>query len=142
MMSKGRGGVKNLKKLMTSFMNGPLCDGRLSNCYIQCYYDDHCDQIISHCIAFLKNYLMVIAKFWKLGSSILPNWSVDVKQNLVNKTLYYNYTLTWTEAISYEKWANLFILTVGPWADVINGFTWKIIIVLKVRGGNGELKFS
>ena len=33
-------------------------------------------------------------------------------------------------------------LTVGPWADVKNGFTWKIIIVLKVRGGNGELKFS
>ena len=36
----------------------------------------------------------------------------------------------------------LHILTVGPWADVKNGFTWKIIIVLKVRGGNGELKFS
>ena len=33
-------------------------------------------------------------------------------------------------------------LTVGPWADVKNGFTWKIIIVLKIRGGNGELKFS
>ena len=33
-------------------------------------------------------------------------------------------------------------LTVDPWADVKNGFTWKIIIVLKVRGGNGELKFS
>ena len=30
------------------------------------------------------------------------------------------------------------ILTVGPWADVKNGFTWKIIIVLKVRGGHGE----
>ena len=29
-------------------------------------------------------------------------------------------------------------LTVGPWADVKNGFTWKIIIVLKVRGGHGE----
>ena len=34
------------------------------------------------------------------------------------------------------------VLTVGPWADVKNGCTWKIIIVLKVRGGNGELKFS
>ena len=34
------------------------------------------------------------------------------------------------------------LLTVGPWAEVKNGFTWKIIIVLKVRGGNGELKFS
>ena len=33
-------------------------------------------------------------------------------------------------------------LTVGPWADVKIGFTWKIIIILKVRGGNGELKFS
>ena len=30
------------------------------------------------------------------------------------------------------------MLTVGPWADVKNGFTWKIIIVLKVRGGHGE----
>ena len=29
-------------------------------------------------------------------------------------------------------------LTVGPWADVKNGFTWKIIIVFKVRGGHGE----
>ena len=29
-------------------------------------------------------------------------------------------------------------LTVGPWADVKNGFAWKIIIVLKVRGGHGE----
>ena len=29
-------------------------------------------------------------------------------------------------------------LTVGPWADVKNGFTWKIIFVLKVRGGHGE----
>ena len=29
-------------------------------------------------------------------------------------------------------------LTVDPWADVKNGFTWKIIIVLKVRGGHGE----
>ena len=29
-------------------------------------------------------------------------------------------------------------LTVGPWPDVKNGFTWKIIIVLKVRGGHGE----
>ena len=29
-------------------------------------------------------------------------------------------------------------LTVGPWADVKNGFTWKIIIVLKVRDGHGE----
>ena len=36
----------------------------------------------------------------------------------------------------------LCMLTVGPWPDVKNGFTWKIIIVLKVRGGNGELKFS
>ena len=32
----------------------------------------------------------------------------------------------------------LSVLTVGPWADVKNGFTWKIIIVLKVRGGHGE----
>ena len=37
---------------------------------------------------------------------------------------------------------DVFALTVGPWADVKNDFTWKIIIVLKVRGGNGELKFS
>ena len=37
---------------------------------------------------------------------------------------------------------NVISLTVDPWADVKNGFTWKIIIVLKVRGGNGELKFS
>ena len=29
-------------------------------------------------------------------------------------------------------------LTVGPWADVKNDFTWKIIIVLKVRDGHGE----
>ena len=29
-------------------------------------------------------------------------------------------------------------LTVGFWADVKNGFTWKIIIVLNVRGGHGE----
>ena len=29
-------------------------------------------------------------------------------------------------------------LTVGLWPDVKNGFTWKIIIVLKVRGGHGE----
>ena len=29
-------------------------------------------------------------------------------------------------------------LTVGPWADVKNGFTWKIIVVLKVRGGHGD----
>ena len=36
----------------------------------------------------------------------------------------------------------LLVLTVGPWADVKNGFTWKIIIVLKVKGGNGKLKFS
>ena len=33
---------------------------------------------------------------------------------------------------------NLQILTVGLGADVKNGFTWKIIIVLKVRGGHGE----
>ena len=33
-------------------------------------------------------------------------------------------------------------LTVGPWADVKNGFTWKIIIVLRVRAGHGEQKFS
>ena len=31
-----------------------------------------------------------------------------------------------------------YTLTVGPWADVKNGFAWKIIIVLKVRGGHGE----
>ena len=30
------------------------------------------------------------------------------------------------------------ILTVGPSADVKNGFTWKIINALKVRGGHGE----
>ena len=30
------------------------------------------------------------------------------------------------------------LLTVGPWADVKNGFTWKIFIVLKVRHGHGE----
>ena len=30
------------------------------------------------------------------------------------------------------------LLTVGPRADVKNGFTWKIIFVLKVRGGHGE----
>ena len=35
---------------------------------------------------------------------------------------------------SYEK----YVLTVGPWADVKNDFTWKIIIVLKVRDGHGE----
>ena len=29
-------------------------------------------------------------------------------------------------------------LTVGLWGNVKNGFTWKIIIVLKVRGGHGE----
>ena len=29
-------------------------------------------------------------------------------------------------------------LTVGPWADEQNGFTWKIINVLKVRGGHGK----
>ena len=29
-------------------------------------------------------------------------------------------------------------LTVGPWADVKNDFTWKIIIVLKVRDGHSE----
>ena len=29
-------------------------------------------------------------------------------------------------------------LTVGPWADVKDGFTWKIIIVSIVRGGHGE----
>ena len=29
-------------------------------------------------------------------------------------------------------------LTVGPWADMKNGFKWKIVIVLKVRGGHGE----
>ena len=29
-------------------------------------------------------------------------------------------------------------LTVGPWADVKSDFTWKIIIVLKVRDGHGE----
>ena len=34
------------------------------------------------------------------------------------------------------------MLTVGPWADVKIGSTRKIIIVLKVRGGNGELKSS
>ena len=34
------------------------------------------------------------------------------------------------------------LLTVGPWVDVKIGFTRKIIIALKVRGGNGELKFS
>ena len=34
------------------------------------------------------------------------------------------------------------LLTVDPWADVKNGFTWKIIIALNVRGGDGELKFS
>ena len=33
-------------------------------------------------------------------------------------------------------------LTVDPWADVKSGFTWKIIIVLKVRGGHVEYKFS
>ena len=33
------------------------------------------------------------------------------------------------------------ILTVGPWADVKDGFTSKIIFVLKVRGGHGEWKF-
>ena len=31
-----------------------------------------------------------------------------------------------------------YTLTVGPWADVKNDFTWKIIIVLKVRDGHGE----
>ena len=31
-----------------------------------------------------------------------------------------------------------FQLTVGLGADVKNGFTWKIIIVLKVSGGHGE----
>ena len=36
----------------------------------------------------------------------------------------------------------LYALTIGPWADVKNGFTWKIIIVLKVRAGHGEYKFS
>ena len=34
--------------------------------------------------------------------------------------------------------SNSSILTVGPWADVKNGFTWKIIVVLKVRGDHGE----
>ena len=29
-------------------------------------------------------------------------------------------------------------LTVGLWPDVKNGFTWKIIIVLNVRGGHGK----
>ena len=39
----------------------------------------------------------------------------------------------WTKWHSSDKW-----LTVGLWADVKNGFTRKIIIVLKVRGGHGE----
>ena len=33
---------------------------------------------------------------------------------------------------------SILTLTVGPWADVKNGFTWKIIVVLKVQGGHGE----
>ena len=43
---------------------------------------------------------------------------------------------------SLKKRSKFIVLTVGPWADVKNGFTGKNIIVLKVRGGNGELKFS
>ena len=39
---------------------------------------------------------------------------------------------------NYTKRVMISSLTVGPWADVKNGFTWKIIIVLKVRGGHGE----
>ena len=45
------------------------------------------------------------------------------------------YILDW-----FEIFKNL--LTVGPWADVKNDFTWKIIIVLKVRDGHGEKKIS
>ena len=38
----------------------------------------------------------------------------------------------------FEGFVEKFALTVGPWADVKNDFTWKIIIVLKVRDGHGE----
>ena len=51
------------------------------------------------------------------------------------------YILEWFEISQNKKPINaLFydILTVGPWANVKNGFTRKIIIVLKVRGGHGE----
>ena len=41
-----------------------------------------------------------------------------------------------------SKTLKFLALTVGPWADVKNGFTWKNIIVLKVRAGHGEWKFS
>ena len=37
-----------------------------------------------------------------------------------------------------RKIVNFTTLTVGLGADVKNGFTWKIIIVQKVRGGHGE----
>ena len=40
--------------------------------------------------------------------------------------------------VSLIKDSFLRALTVGPWADVKNDFTWKIIIVLKVRDGHGE----
>ena len=38
----------------------------------------------------------------------------------------------------HSELGKISILTVGPWADVKNDFTWKIIIVLKVRDGHGE----
>ena len=60
----------------------------------------------------------------------------DSKCHLISGMKYiYNCPFYWGKMDLFEAKQ---ILTVGPWADVKNDFTWKIIIVLKVRDGHGE----
>ena len=70
--------------------------------------------------------------------TFFDEWPYKKNFNVTQLFVFYLYKLGMVFPIK-EKHKRLNpCLTVGPWADVKNGFTWKIIIVLKVRDGHGE----
>ena len=73
----------------------------------------------------------MISKSWKHAVCKISCHQSKKCQEIIQKIVISVYVLAIISRVDFK-------LTVGPWADVKNGFTWKIIIILKVRGGHGE----
>ena len=99
-------------------------------------------KVITNIIIFVQKINKKTLKILNVHISHLKNCVATLpknqpanNQNLLD-LLNYHFWNFWIT--NYLKRVNYPRLTVGPWADVKNGFAWKIIIVLKVRGGHGE----
>ena len=71
-------------------------------------------------------------------SSDLHPTMLALVHNILGKMLYLPVGVFISFCVVIKQQCRREFLTVGLWGNVKNGFTWKIIIVLKVRGGHGE----